>query len=218
MELQTIHATPREQDGKGGARKLRRTGQIPAVAYGGGAGGQTLSLDPKEIELLHRGKLGWNQPVIIEVDGGDSVPLAILKDVQKHPITGKLLHVDFLRVAKGQSVVVRIPVRAEGRAVGAETGGKLSQPVRELVVSCQPEAIPEAITVDVTPLEVGDKIALFDIELPAGLQPLSTTNLTLVTVTGRGAGDDLPEDEVEGAEGEEDGEGAEEGADEGGDE
>lgn len=185
METQMIRASARQQRGKGAARQLRRGGSIPAIAYGGKVDPQELAIDPQDLAQLRKSRLGWNQPVCIEVDGGERIPLALLRDVQRHPISGKLLHADFLRLAESDEVVIRVPVAIEGKARGQETGAVLSQPRRELEIRCTAARIPQAIPVDVTPLELGDRIVLSQLAMPEGCTPIFQTDYTVVACVGR---------------------------------
>jgi large subunit ribosomal protein L25 len=212
MEKQTIHAQLRPEHGKGVARKLRRAGSIPAIAYGGDGEAMSLTLDPAELRQLRKSKLGWNHPVTIEVDGGTDIALALLREVQKHPISGKLLHADFLRVAPDVEVIVQVPLRAEGRAAGEEIGGRISQPYRYVELACLPAAIPETILVDVTPLEIGDKIMLSELDVPEGCRPVFRVDQTVLSCVGRRGGA-LGEFDVEETE-DEDAEDAEDAAEE----
>jgi large subunit ribosomal protein L25 len=206
MEIQTIRAKTRPESGKGVARKLRAAGLIPAVAYGAGGNALTLALDPNQLVQLHKSRLGWNHPVTIEVEDGEGVELALLREVQKHPISRALLHADFLRVDPGAEVVVRVPLRVDGRAAGEEIGGRISQPRRELLIRCKPLDIPEQILVDVRELEIGDKVMLSELDLAEGSHPVFTQDVTVASCIGRrgGALDELQDAAEEDAEGAED--------------
>ena len=188
METQTIQALSRQESGKGVARKLRRNGMIPAIAYGGESDSQALSLDPNQLHQLRKSRLGWNHPVTIEVENGARVELALLREVQKHPISGKLLHADFLRVAEGDEVVVRVPLAIDGRALGQEIGGRISQPRREIAICCRPSQIPERILVDVRELEIGDKVMLSQLPMPEGCRPEFRNDVTVAACVGRRGG------------------------------
>ena len=205
MQTEIIRAQARHEGGKGVARHLRRSGLIPAVAYGGTGETVTLALDPNQLIRLRKSRLGWNHPVTIEVEGGEPVQLALLRDIQKHPISGKLLHADFLRVDEGSEVVIAVPLRVDGRAIGEEIGGRISQPRREILIRCSPAHIPEKILVDVRPLNIGDKILLSALELPEGCVPEFLHDVTVASCIGRrgGAIDELQDAPVEGEEGEE---------------
>jgi large subunit ribosomal protein L25 len=200
METQTIQASTRSGTGKGIARKLRRDGWIPAVAYGGGGETACLSLDPAELALLRKSRLGWNMPVSIQVEGGDDIALALLRDVQKHPVSRALLHADFIRVDADTEVRVRVPIRLEGRAAGAEIGGLISQPNRVILVACLPTDIPVEVAIDITEMEIGDRVLLSSIPMPEGCRAVFRFDGTAVACVGRRGGaleDEETEDEVE---------------------
>ncbi len=182
MEYQTIQAEARSEAGKGAARRTRRAGRIPAIAYGGGVDAVALSVDPRALRQLHKGVLGWNTPFMLTVDGSDDVGLAMLKDVQKHPTTGALLHADFVRLTADGVVEVNVPVRLLGKAPGIEEGGKLNQPMRALVVRCLPSVIPDALEIDVSELDVGDKVMLSGVATPDGISLVFVNDATVVNV------------------------------------
>jgi len=185
---------------------------MPAVAYGGGTEALPLSIDPKELVTLRAGPLGWNQPVKIEIDGGDGVALAMLKAVDKHPISGEILHADFVRLDPKTAVKVAVPLRIEGTAPGVAMGGLLNQQLRTLQVLCLPSAIPAGIALDVSRLEVGDRLLLSQLALPKGVTALESDQ-PVVSVSGRRGGQDDEEDAAE--DGAEAGDAAEDGAEAG---
>ncbi|MCP4871889.1 MAG: 50S ribosomal protein L25 [Proteobacteria bacterium] len=213
MQTQTLQASLRGGTGKGSARKLRSEGLIPAVAYGAAGETASLALDPQQLRELRRSSLGWNMPVSIDVDGGDNIPLALLRDVQKHPISRALLHADFLRVDPADEVVIRVQLRLEGKAPGAELGGLINQPNRELLVSCKPADIPATIVIDISGLEINDRLLLSEVPMPKGCRAVFKHDGTAVSCMGRRGGgldDEDGEESEELAEGEEAEEAAEE--------
>jgi large subunit ribosomal protein L25 len=199
MNNPTIHAELRTTSGKGVARKLRAAQRMPAVAYGGNGGTVSLTIDPSELETLRAGPLGWNQPVQIEVDGGERVALALLKAVDKHPVSGQLLHADFVRLEPGAPISVNVPLRVQGVALGIAMGGLLNHQVRLLRVRCLPKDIPPAIGVDVSAMDVGDRLLLSELRLPAGVTA-AIEDQPVVSVVGRRGGGLDDEEEAEGAE------------------
>jgi len=218
MSNPTIQAELRTDTGKGRARKLRRAGLLPAVAYGGTGKALILTINPRDLESLRKGTLGWNQPVNLEVTGGESVGTAILKAVDKHPISGQLLHADFIRLEEGAMISLQVPLLIEGEAPGVVEGGLLNVPQRSLPVRCLASNIPHGIAVNVSELELGNRVMLSEITLPAGVTTM-LEDCALVSVVGRRGGsleDELAALDAEQAEGEEGAEGAE-GAAEGGD-
>lgn len=201
MELQKLQASSRAASGKGVARKARAAGHIPAVVYGGEAEPSLLTLDPRELRLLKGKTLGWNSPLEIAVDGGDDVGMALLKAVQRHPVSGKLLHADFIRISEGEPVKVRVPVKTKGRAAGATLGGRVSVSLPEVDVVCLPKDIPARIELDISPLDIGDKVLLQAMDLPEGVRVASRHNPPVVACVGkRGARKAAEADEGEAAE------------------
>ncbi len=210
MENHTINAEARPGTGKGVARKLRADGKVPAVAYGLGGEAVGLAIPAKQFALLKKASRGWNTPVTIAVEGGEDIPLAVLKDVQRHPLSGKLLHADFVRVVPGAEVTVRVRVVTVGKAPGTELGGSLQTPMREIDIICAPENVPAVIEVDVSELNINDKVLLHTMTLPEGLRVASKHNLPVVSCVGKRGGGIDDEDETEDEESEEGEEEAEE--------
>lgn len=206
METHTIQAEARATIGKGVSRKLRAAGKIPAVAYGPGTEPIGLAIETKQLQLLKKAERGWNTPVTIAVDGGDDISLAVLKDVQRHPVSGKLLHADFMRVQPGAEVTVRVPVKVVGKAAGAELGGRIQTPMREIELICLAAKIPAVVEVDVTPLNINDKILLQVLPLPEGTRPASRHNPPVVACVGKRGGAVATAEDEEGEEGEEEAE------------
>lgn len=189
MEYPTIQAQARTERGKGAARRARRDGRIPAVAYSAGSEAVSLSVNPKDLHLLHRGDLGWNAPFVLAVDGGEDLGLSMLKDVQRHPVSGALLHADFMRVADDVPVTVRLPLVLVGKSPGVELGGKLAQPLRSVRVQCLPALIPQRIEIDISTMQIGDKVLLSSLPTPEGVTLAYRQDATVVNIVrGRGAG------------------------------
>ncbi len=202
MQPNTLNAALRSSTGKGAARKLRAAGRIPATVYGGGGDPVALDLDPDDITNLRRASLGWNTPLGIVVDGGDDVPLAMLRDVQKHPLNGSVLHVDFQRIDETTKVNVKVRLDLEGKAAGAALGGLVSRPTRFVTVACLPKDIPEAIVIDITEMLIGDSVMIDELPVGDGVDVLFKERVPVVAVVGRRGGG-LPEDDDEEGEGEE---------------
>jgi len=202
MELHTLSAEARTGTGKGVARKARAAGRIPAVVYGGDADPASLTIDPADLRRLKNQPLGWNTPLTLSVEGGADVSPAMLTAVQRHPVSGKLLHADFVRVATGGEVKVKVPVKVSGRAVGLTLGGRVSLSLPEVDLICAVDAIPAAVEIDVTPLNIGDKILLQDLVTPDGSRVASRHNPPVVAVVGK-RGARKAAEEAEAAEGEE---------------
>lgn len=160
MKTASLSGSPREGVGKKDASVLRKEGRVPAVLYGGDK--QThLHLDSIQVE-----KLIHNPDVFrIELDVDGTVTPCIVRDIQYHPVTDNILHLDLLELVDNKPVWVDIPVRTEGNAVGVMNGGRLAINHRRLRLRGLPNAIPEYVMCNITNLDIGDVIRVREIEL-----------------------------------------------------
>lgn len=179
--MHTVAANPRTETGKGAARRLRNSGQIPAVAYGKSLAATTLSVAPKDVVTVLKSERGQNTVLQMKVNGGSDL-LVMIKDYTYHPVSRSLEHVDFVEVKLDQPVDVDVPLIANGKAVGVTLGGLLRQVYRTIPVRCVPDRIPLKIETDVTALELGDAIATKDLQLPEGVEVRLPAEQTLVAV------------------------------------
>ncbi|MTD46559.1 50S ribosomal protein L25 [Conexibacter sp. W3-3-2] len=205
-------------------RRLRREGLVPGVVYGGGEDPVSFQIGARDLRLA----LATTGAVFeVVVDGGSAVP-AILKDAQRHPVRGEIMHVDFLRVDLNKPIQAPVLVELVGGddAPGVVEGGILTQVVSELNVEARPADIPDVITVDVSAMVEGDTLLLSAIEAPAGVTLLDDPEETvLATIVAPAVVE--TDDEIEGeteviGEGGDDAEGSEEdgedaGSEDGGD-
>ncbi len=169
-----VEATVREQLGKNAARRIRKTGQIPAVLYGGTAGPVPVAVNTKQVAAILRSEAGHNTIFTVKVSGHEAVK-AMVKDWLVDPVKGNLLHVDLQRVAMDVRMRVKIPVHTFGEPVGVKVqGGILETVTREVEVECLPGDIPDEIRVDITDLSIGK-------HLRAGDLPLDPQKIKLVT-------------------------------------
>jgi len=183
-----LKAEAREQVGKGSARAVRRDGKVPAVIYGDKQPPLAIALSYKDIYYkLHAG--GFLTTVAtIDVDGKRIRVLP--KEFQLDPVRDFPMHVDFLRVGKDTQVNVAVPVHFinEEKSPGIKRGGVLNVVRHEVELNCPVDAIPDAITVDLTGAEIGDAIHISAVTLPAGARPvISDRDFTIATVTGSSA-------------------------------
>ncbi|HEX8243189.1 MAG TPA: 50S ribosomal protein L25 [Longimicrobium sp.] len=166
MATTTLHATRREGGGKGGARKLRGTGRIPAVLYGHGDRTQSLAVDAHELELLLHHVNPENTLIGLEIEGSGRTDV-LIREIQKHPYRPEFLHVDFLQVHGDEALKLDIPVRLTGTPVGVrDEGGVLDQVLYDLHVECLPGNIPEAAEVDISGLRIGESVRVGDVSIP----------------------------------------------------
>lgn len=179
--MHSVTANPRVESGKGAARRLRKSGQIPAVAYGKDLPATTLSVTPKDIVSVLTSERGQNTVLEVKVNGASDL-LVMIKEYTYHPVTRSLEHVDFVQVKLDQPVDVDVPLVVTGKAVGVTLGGVLRQVYRTLPVRCLPDRIPLKVETDVTSLELGYAIATKDLSLPEGVEVRLTPEQTLVSV------------------------------------
>src|SRR5437870_4644884 len=172
MKSVLLNAFPRSLARRGGAKKLRANGRIPAVIYGRQAQPQNLEINSKEMgDLMHR-SVSENLLVDLEVKE-DARPkrLALVQEVQHHPLSGEVLHVDFHEVAENEKVTVMVPVETEGEAVGVKTGGgTLEHVLFKIKARALPKDLPEFITVDASHLNIGQAVHLGEIKAPEGVE------------------------------------------------
>ncbi|HEV7826279.1 MAG TPA: 50S ribosomal protein L25/general stress protein Ctc [Mycobacteriales bacterium] len=156
-----IPAEPRTEFGKGGARRTRRAGKIPAVLYGHGTEPRHISLPARDFAFAIRS--GINTLLTVEIEGGDE--LALPKAIQRDPIKGTFEHVDLLLVRRGEKVTIELPIILSGEPA---PGGLVNQDLNTLTVEAEATNIPDSVEVSIEGLEVGSHVAAGDVALPAG--------------------------------------------------
>lgn len=183
MERVTLNAELRDSTGKSVARSLRREGHLPGVVYRAGDS-HPIKLDKKEVVQFINSTLGEQVIVNLKFTNGDT-KIALLKDYQRDPVKGELLHADFFEVSMEETISVTVPVLTTGEAVGVKRdAGVLQKTLREIEVECLPGKIPGHLEVDITALEIGQSIHVGDIAVPEGVKVLSSPEEVIVTVTG----------------------------------
>lgn len=206
MEKIELQATVRKSVGNGPARVLRRAGQIPAVLYGRKIEPVLLSVNTKDLEqILGKGSFGQVILNLVIQNGKKVTKPAIIKELQTHPVSGNLIHIDFYEVDMKRQIKVMVPVVTTGKSVGIEEGGLLNIVRRELEVFCLPGDIPEAIEIDISELGIGDSIHLEDVPLGENVEVATDVNYTVVTVLSPKVEEEVVEEEEEELEGEEEG-------------
>ena len=183
MEQIDLKAQVRKKTGKGSARTLRREGRVPAVLYGQKTESIMLSIDVREFEkIVKKANIG-SLLLNLQIQNGKTLTRpAMIKELQTNPVTGAFIHIDFYEIDMQRKIRVSVPVVARGKSVGVENGGLLQIVRRELELFCLPTAIPRAIEVDVTDLEIGDAIHIEEIALPAEVELQEEADFTVVTV------------------------------------
>src|SRR4051812_20669025 len=166
----TLIAQRRPAAGKGPAGRVRREGLIPAVVYGLGSENVSVSVSQRELAHVLSGGAGLNTLITLNIDGTDE--LAIARQLQRHPVRGNVIHVDFVRVRADQTIQAEIPVHLAGEAEGAVRGGVLEQLVHTLTVEAKPSDFPPSVEHDVSALEIGGQIYVRDLTVPQGVTVL----------------------------------------------
>src|SRR5271170_5666049 len=184
MKSVALKAYPRSQVRRGGVKKLRGAGRVPATIYGRQAKPQNLEISAKEISDLIHDAASENLLVDLSVENdARSKRLALVQEIQHHPLDGKVLHVDFHEVAENEKVTVQVPVETTGEAAGVKTGGGVLEHIlHKLKVRCLPKNLPEQILVDVTSLEIGQSVHLGDIKAPEGVEIIGDKHISVLAV------------------------------------
>lgn len=185
-----LSAETGRMEGTRPSRRLRREGKVPAVVYGLGIDPVTVSVEWPELREVLTTDLGLNALVTLDIEGDQL--LAVVKDLQRHPVRRDVIHVDFMRVTEDQMIEVEVPIVLEGEARNVTMyDGMIDQSMYTMTVSVRPADAPEQIVVDVTDLELGETIKVSDISLPAGaesaMDPEETVAIALITRSTREA-------------------------------
>jgi large subunit ribosomal protein L25 len=187
-----LQAREREERGKNAARRLRASGMVPAVLYGDGSS-RPLAVPDKIVDYtLHH--LGDN--ALYDIDIGAGTSTARIVDVQRDPVTGRLVHVDFAPVNMRERIEVTVPLHVVGESPGAEEGGVLQQVAYEVRVESLPGDIPQELTLDVSTLGMNENLTLADVTLPEGVALISDPEEVAATVT---APTEITEEDLEAA-------------------
>ena len=172
--MATIHEIPaesRKDDGRGASRRLRTSGKVPAIVYGG-------SDAPASIQLVHNdawlaSQNEWFYSAILDLKLDGKVQKVLLRDMQRHPFKQQLLHLDFQRVDENKAIRIRVPLHflnQEKSPAGKKAGVLISHALNDVEVSCLPKDLPEYIEIDLADLDVGGIVHLSEVKLPAGVE------------------------------------------------
>ncbi len=200
MKSVSISAEKRVDLGKKEAKTLRAAGKVPCVIYGGETVQHVSATEIAFNNLVYTPNV---YAVAIDIEG--TVVNALIKDIQFHPVTDRIIHIDFIELIPGKEVNTEIPVMINGNAIGVRNGGKLRKTLRKLSVRSTPENLPDAITLDISEMKIGDKIYVRDLDA-TNYDILTSGNAVVVAVkTARNIIDEEEKEEevAEGAEGSE---------------
>ena len=188
-----------EVEKKGDVKRMRKKGKYPAVLYGHGEKSRRICVEQTDLKNILERLREEAVTINLKVDGKDY--LCVIKSIQYNPITGELLHVDFQHIHKKEKIKTSVPIHLVGKAPDLEKGAILEQNLHEVVVKCLPVDIPAHIDVDISALELGQTIHLYDIDIPKiEFEPSKETPVVSITVPRAVVEEVKPEVPAEGAE------------------
>ena len=163
-----LNAEPRTDTGKGASRRLRHTGKIPAIMYGGNKDPESLTLDHNEVIRNLEHEAFYSHILTVKVGGSET--RAVLRDLQRHPSKPFVQHMDLQRVSESEKLRMHVPLHFSGEdiAPGVKAGGMVSHEIIEVEVECLPKDLPEYIEVDISGMDVGESLHLSDLKMPEG--------------------------------------------------
>ncbi|HEY6841388.1 MAG: large subunit ribosomal protein [Verrucomicrobiota bacterium] len=189
-----LKAQKRTVIGRNAIKNIKKEGLVPGVVYGSQAQPMALQVDGRELKnvLAHAS----SEHVLVELeimdDGQSTSRLALIQEVQHHPLKRDLLHVDFHAVSATEKITSEVPIEAFGDALGVRTfGGLLEYSLRSLDVECLPQDLPDIIRIDVSNLNIGESFHVRDIPLPSGVEALTDADLTVVSVVASRVGEEV---------------------------
>ena len=197
MEAVPLSAENRSVLGRNQMKKVRANGRIPGVLYGKGAEPTVIDISQKEfVRLVHH---SVSENVLVDLAVGSDVHLAMIQEVEHHPLTGEVLHVDFHKVSSDEPVTLIVPIETVGESVGVKTsGGTLEHVLFRAKVRALPKDLPAVISVDVTEFEAGHILHLGEMILPEGVEVLGANEIPVITITEPRVKGDADGEEAEG--------------------
>jgi large subunit ribosomal protein L25 len=166
-----IKVERRENDGRGASRRLRNTGKVPAIVYGGELAPVSIQIEHNDVWLASQHE--WFYSAILDLSLNGDVQKVLLRDLQRHPFKQQLLHLDFQRVDENKAIRISVPLHflnQEKSPAGKKAGVLISHALNELEISCLPKHLPEYIEIDLANLDVGDIVHLSEVKLPEGVE------------------------------------------------
>src|SRR6202023_3068596 len=189
-----LKAEKRTVIGRNAIKKIKKDGLVPGIVYGSQSEPMPLQVEARELTnvLAHAS----SEHVLVELeiaDGSQSTNrLALIQEVQHHPLKRQLLHVDFHAVSATEKIISEVPIEAFGEALGVRTfGGLLEYSLRSLEVECFPQDLPDIVRVDVTNLNIGESLHVRDVPLPSGVEAITDGDLTVVSVVASRVGEEV---------------------------
>ena len=185
MKPVILTSQQRTESGRNGVKKLRKSGIVPATIYGRDVQPQNLQVEKRTFDTIVRHSASQNILLDLEITNDErSKRFAIVHEVQRHPLSGEVIHIDFQEVSKDQKVNANVPVEIIGDAYGVKTeGGVLQIVLHELAISAIPANLPEKIVIDVTNIKVGDMVSIDEINAPEGVELTGEPTAAVITLS-----------------------------------
>jgi large subunit ribosomal protein L25 len=206
----TLQAEPRNETGKGPARRLRAAGRVPATLYGHGVEPTSIHVSAQDLLHVFHATGGASVLVDLKIDGAEH--LTIAREIQRDLMHNRFIHVDFLAVARDEKITVDIELHEVGESQGQRAGGVVEHHLREIQVECLPADVPERIEFDISYLRIGESVRVGDLKPPEGVTFLTDPDTMVLAVVEPAvmdteldlavAGEEAPEVEAEAAEAE----------------
>ena len=206
MKQISLTASPRQETGKGAARRVRAQGMIPGIVYGPTVAPINVAVTEADLRTAMRAQSGGIS--ILDLDVAGTKQKVLLREVQRDPVTSHVVHVDFHAISMDKPINISVPINFVGSPIGMKEGGIQQIIMRELDISCLPANIPEHVEVDVTNLAIGESIHVRDLNIP-DVEILAEERRTVVVISAPTVVKTADEEAAEAAEGEEGAEGAE---------
>ena len=176
-KFEKLNVDIRKEHGTSAARRTRLQNKVPAVVYHSGTEATPLSVDKISLnKALRTGQM------IFEVNVEDKNQFVLVKEIQYHPVTDEIIHVDFQKVKEDEKISLEVAVRSSGEAQGVKLGGLLVQMLNSVTIKCKPAEIPEYLEIDVTDMEMNTNLFVKDITLPTDVEMLTAEDIAVVSV------------------------------------
>jgi large subunit ribosomal protein L25 len=191
MKQLDLKANSRSRAAKGDNRRLRASGRVPAIIYGGDAAQpQTIDISDHEMEMILHGAYRCTE--VINLGVGDATEPTLVRDIQRHPVSSRLVHMDFMRIDLNREVEVEVSVHGLGIPVGVREGGILDHLARTVTVRCTPINIPHSIDVDISELGFNQSLHVSDLKIPEGVRIMDAPDTPIFAVLAPRAVEEKP--------------------------
>lgn len=177
MEKIYLEARLRKETGKRAGRKMFQMGRLPAILYGGKEAPSPIDLSLRDFETIASQKYN-----VVSLKLNNTEIMALIKEVQHHPVTNRILHADFYRIQRGKKLTVSIPIVLIGEAPGVKLGGVLEHMLWEVEIECLPTNVPEKIEIDVSSLNIGDTLHVSDLTAGEGGEIVTDPEKTVISI------------------------------------